>query len=398
MKTKRQRKQKEVRRASASKRAEKQRGGVRPYLNLPKNVKLFDFEKEGTKKVDVVEYVVGKHNPNADKGERYFELTFFIHKGLGPDNEWHLCPKKTFGKPCPVCQHRTKMGRNPDADEDEVDALKWNERQLFAIVDPKKKKDGVQVMDKSFHLFGKELDAAIRKYKKKHGEDAADKFASPDDGLSVLCEVEEKTFKKGTFTNVKSAKLVERAEQYDEDLIEEVPCLDKLLVETPYEELKQLFDQSGDDDDDEDDDDTDTDDDDDDSESDEDDDDGEEDDDDDDDTDDDSDDEDEEDDSDDDDDDDEEEDEVEVKKGDTVSFTYKGKKRTGVVKRVKDGMAHVKVEGRSDAYAVDPDDCTVVDNEEEDDDEAYDEDDDDSELEEEDTKARKRMNKKKKRK
>lgn len=383
-KTKRQRSRKEVRRASASKRAEKQRGGVRPYLNLPSNVTLFDFEKEGSKKIDIIEYVVGKGNPEADKGDRYFERTFYVHKGIGPDNETHLCPKKTFGKPCPVCKHRTKMGRDPDADDDTTDELKPKERQLFVVMQPKKKKAGIQILDKSYHLFGKELDLAIRKAKKKHGEEAADKFASPDEGMSVLCEVEEKSYKKANYTNVKMAKLVERDEQYDEDLIEQVPCLDKLLVETPYEELKQLFDQSGDDadDDDDEDDDSDSGDDDDDS----DDDDGDDDDensddadDDDDDMEDDETDEDKEDDSDDDDDDDdddgdEEDEDPDVHKGDTVKFTYKGKKRTGVVKRIRDGLAYVKEEGRSDAYAVDPDDLIVV---QDDEDEAYDEDDED---------------------
>jgi hypothetical protein len=357
-KTRRQRERGEDVRGSATDRAERGRGGVRPYLNLPKGVELFKFEKEGTKKIDVIEYIT-KNNPETKKGKRYFTRTFFIHKNIGPDGESHLCPKKTFGKPCAVCKARTKMASEPGDDDELQDTLKPKERQLFAIMDPKKKKKGIMVMDESYYLFGKELDAAVKKAKKKHGKEEADKFASPNEGLTVKCEVEEKSYKKATYTNVKMCTLVEREEQYDEDLLESVPCLDDCLVETPYKELKELFDQTKDDDDEDDDDSEDEDEDSDDEDSDDDsDDDEDESEDDDDDDDDDSDDDEDSEDEDDEDTDDKDEDEVE--KGATVKFTYKDKKLKGKVLRIKNGLAHVKVKGRSDAYAIDPEDCKVV--------------------------------------
>jgi hypothetical protein len=384
MKTKRQRKRSEQGRASAVDRAERQKSGVKPYLDLPSNTKIFLFDKEGTKKIDIIEYRAGKGNPNAKKGDLYFERTFFVHRNIGPDNDSHICLAKTFKKACPVCEYRAKLARRPDADDDETDALKPSERQLFRVVDPRRKKEGIKLLDISNFFFGKELDAALRKQKKKLGKDVVDKFASPDEGMTVKCEIEEDSYKGRATFKTKLVKLVERDEQYDEDLVDEGPNLDDILKPMPYDKLKELFDQSADDDDEDEDDDDDDTDDDDESEDEDDDDEDDEESDDSDDEDEDADDEDDDEDDDDseDDEDDEDLDEDDVSKGDMVTFTYKGKKRRGKVRRIKDGLCHVKCEGRSDPYAVPPEDCTVVDedeDEEDDDDEAFDEDEDEEE-------------------
>lgn len=370
MKTKRQREKSERRRASASKRAEKQAsGGGHPYLKTPEGVEFYSFDKDGPRRLDIIEYVVGKGNPNAEEGDLFYERTFFVHRGIGPDNESHLCLFKTFKKPCPVCEHKAHLTKDPDHDEDEVKALKPSERQLFNVIDPKKKKKGIQIFDVSNFFFGKLLDSKINNAESEKEKKKLEMFASPDEGMQLKVEVEEGSFNGRTHYKANAIEFKEREEPLDPDLVDEAYCLDDLLNPTPYKELKELFHQETDDD--EDDEDTDDeedaeedededekpkrkkkskskskDDEDDDSESD-----------------DDNADEDEDDDSDSDDEDEEDsddEEESDVSVGDLVSFSYKGKKLKGKVKRIKRGLAHVKSKDRSDAYIVDPDDLKIL--------------------------------------
>jgi len=204
-------------------------------LRLPEGVKLFSG-KPGTYRLDFMSFVAGKGNPRAEEGESYFERTFFVHQGIGPNQDWHLCMAKTMKKPCPVCEHRAKMSADPEADENVIKALAPKERQLWIVKDLLNDPDSVLIWEVSYHLFGRMLKDKINNADE---EDGYDYFADPTDGLTMRLALQQSD--KGKWIETADIEFRPRKQKYDTAIIEEMPCLDDLLAATPYDKLKAIF-------------------------------------------------------------------------------------------------------------------------------------------------------------
>jgi len=233
------RSRKQRQRVSARKRAETHRSGLQSTsLDFPEGVQLFKLDSDKTRRIDIIPYVVGSGNPEADKGEWHYERTYFVHYGVGPDNDKYVCLAKTLKKPCPICEHRAELTRDPDADEKEIKELAPKERQLFNVIDADNKEDGVQLWEMSYHLFGKLLDKAVRDADE---DEDFEYFSDPETGFTLKLGVEEKSIGSNNFYEVKTIMFKNRAEQYDDDIVKESYCLDELVKIEPYEKVKAAF-------------------------------------------------------------------------------------------------------------------------------------------------------------
>ncbi len=234
MATKRSKRKRE--RVSARRRVEEHKAGgnISKYLNHPDGFGFF-APKAGKYRLDFLPYRVGKGNPYADDGGEHYERTFYIHKDIGPNNEWHLCAAKTLGKPCPICEFRAKRARDPNADDDQLKPLLPKQRQLFFVIDLENP-DEKLLWNYSFHSFGDKLDAKIRDADE---EDGYDYFADPEEGKTVRVVFTQA--QKGKWLDCTDIEFKERKTQYDPSIIDELPCLDDLLVATPYEVLEAEF-------------------------------------------------------------------------------------------------------------------------------------------------------------
>jgi len=240
---------KERKRASARRRVETHdTGGGSNYLRLPDGYSFFQV-KAGKYRLDFMCYEVSigadedAGNPFFEKGELAYERTFWIHRDIGPNGDWHLCAAKTFKQPCPVCEFRAKEARNPDADEQLLKDLAPKERQLWLPIDLAHP-DEKFIWEYSHHLFGKQLDAKIRSGDE---EDEYEYFADPETGQTVRVHFEQSD--RGKWCDATDIEFRERKTQYDADIVEDQPDLDSLLIATPYEKLKRLFLQTDDADD-----------------------------------------------------------------------------------------------------------------------------------------------------
>jgi len=213
--------------------AEHKVGGGSNHLTIPDGFDIFK-PKEGHYRLDFFPYKV-KSNPLCDAGDFHFERTYWVHRNVGPNNEWHLCLAKTFKKPCPICEYRAKAMKDPDVDEETIKALAPAERQLFVVCDlsdPEQK----MIWDISYHLFGKQLD---NKLEGSDEEDGYDTFADIEEGKTV--RVSFKQSEQGKWMETVDIEFKDRKRQYKEDVLEEIPCLDDVLKSTPYEKLKSIF-------------------------------------------------------------------------------------------------------------------------------------------------------------
>lgn len=236
--------------------AEKHTSGYeRTAVTLPDGMPVFAFKRAGTYRLDIIPYSCGEGNPNCEPGLLHWERTYFSHRDIGSNGDSFICLKRTFGKPCPVCEAQAKL-RQGNADPDLIKALAPKERQLFNVIDCADADRKLSLLDISYHLFGKLLDT---KLKNADDDDGYENFPRLDKGMTLKLGVEEKSFGGRTFYEVKDIEFRPRKVALDESLAEEAACLDDLLIETPYKKLKSIFleseavDQDDDDDDDDDD-------------------------------------------------------------------------------------------------------------------------------------------------
>lgn len=237
---------------SARERAEKQSiGFTASYLKIPDGVQLFK-PKAGRVLIDILPFTAGEGNPWAQPGNLHWERTYHAHRGVGANSDTFVCPRLAKTGKCPICEHRLRLMKEGDEDEEElVKDLAPRQRQIFNIIDLKNPDKGVQLWDMSYHLFGKVLDARLRN---SDEEDEWDKFFFLEGGLTLKIGFIERSFGGYTFVEAETIDFKQRSEDYDEDILEKTHCLDELIVIPEYGDLKKAFLETGKEKDDDDDD------------------------------------------------------------------------------------------------------------------------------------------------
>ena len=234
-----ERKKKKLKYTSAKAMAEKAEAGYQAtYLKVPKGFKLYK-PKAGKAILDIIPFIAGAGNPNAEEGEVHWERTFWTHRGIGPNQETFLCPAKTSNSKCPICEARMQMAESEEDDDEKMrKSLLPKQRQLFNIIDRKNPDAGVQLLDMSSFLFG---DVILETIQSADEGENWDLFFTLDEGMSLRVVWSEEKFGGHSFLKAGRIDFKEREEAYDEDILEKAACLDEILVEMEYKELKKRF-------------------------------------------------------------------------------------------------------------------------------------------------------------
>lgn len=221
----------------ASKRVE---GGGLSQFELPKGVGIFRPKAGTTYKLDIMPYETST-NPKVEKGTFHYERTYYVHKNIGPNQESVLCPAKNDKEACPICEFRVGLNRD-DAEEDGLaKALLPKERQLFNVIDLKEPDKGVQLFEMSYYTFGEELDKAMNSTQGE--EEGWGYFHTLDEGKTVVATFGEDKMGKTTFVRVDRIDFRDR-KPYEDDILDDVIDLDKLVASPSYEEIEKTFNAS----------------------------------------------------------------------------------------------------------------------------------------------------------
>jgi hypothetical protein len=237
-------KKRQIQYTNAKETAQKQQSGFSPSsLNLPKGVSSFYFKKEGLYSLDVMPFIAGKGNPMADEGFVHWERTYWAHRGVGAENKTYCCLEKNWGEKCPICEHRREQEKK-SASEDYVKSLYPKKRQIMAMIDLQDKGKGVQVYEGAYafglgQLIDNKIDAAREGSKIGH-------FFHLEDGMMLSVKIKSEAFKTsdgggGKFLKPVNLEMEPREENYSEDKLDSVPCLDELLDKPKYEKLHDIF-------------------------------------------------------------------------------------------------------------------------------------------------------------
>ena len=246
-------KKREERRRAGSKRRDAQHrtGGDWTTMNIPEGVDIFT-PKEKSFRLDIVPFKVGQGNPYAESGEWYYERTFFVHRGIGPEGNSYVCPAKTSGGKCPICEERAQLARDPDGDENLIKDLRPKERQIFLFLDRDEEEKGVQIFEFSNWNFGRLLDER-RQEGDEDGDEYVAEFDDPGGGAVLRVKFKEESGGGYKYMVARSIDFKPRPNGLDEKYLEHGICPDDLLKILDYDELKKVFLQIEDDDDDDDD-------------------------------------------------------------------------------------------------------------------------------------------------
>jgi hypothetical protein len=222
------------------------------YLKkLPTGLTLFTPKKGQSYKLVFLPWKGGK-NRDTGVGKWVTNRYVCIHKQIGPREESFLC-SASRRKPCAVCEEYAKLRNTGSGDEfykKVLAPLKAKDRELMLVwdvtgnsgdIDYESRK--LHVWDESTFLFGDAFRGLFRKKKDWM------LYADLDNGCVVEIEAREKKMGTSTCTDFTQGILIEKREealpQWIEDAVEKY-CLDDLVQETPYGELKKLLSQTGD--------------------------------------------------------------------------------------------------------------------------------------------------------
>jgi hypothetical protein len=230
---------------------QKTRGSSYGHLNLPKGINVFKEEPGGRATLDFLPYVVtderhmdrdveaGIAIPGNEETDLWYKKPYRLHRNIGSENKSVVCPT-TWGKPCPICEYKASRLKD-GAEYDEVRELKTSLRNLYLVVPlgMKDYKEEVHIWDISQFLFQEMLNEEL--------DENEDYCAFPDieEGLTVRIRFSKETFGKNEFAKTNRIDFEERQDQYDDSILDDLPCLDDCLTCPTYEEVEALFHELG---------------------------------------------------------------------------------------------------------------------------------------------------------
>lgn len=214
---------------------------------------------------DIVLFKAGKNFPNmncnVNEGEWAYLLDFYVHRNIGPERQWVLCPnsfrsKTASGdkKGCPICERMAMLQANESDKEKRIKIWRKYRPQrrcmYYAIVrdGDKEEKKGVQVLDCFFDFMELKLQDLASA---KRGQDEI-LYADTDDGKLIYFKAVKKSFLADNKENVEYSEY--EAHQFldridddkqpytiDIDLCIEAKPLDSFLNLKSYDEILEIL-------------------------------------------------------------------------------------------------------------------------------------------------------------
>ena len=221
--------------------------GRQGFMNYSSSgLKFFKLGDVGTyHDLNILPWRIGtKNHPevvagNAKVGDFDYVLDLMVHTRIGPGNGDYICPKKNFGKPCPICDRADELWKNEDT-KDEARALFAKRKCVYLVQelnDNFHAKSEVPLIYETAHAtFSKELQSRATSCLRGKG---VVNFADPDEGKVVSFSVNEGTMGNGKkFKQAGNFEFNERTEEVSDEILEACPSLDAMMVIKTPEQLK----------------------------------------------------------------------------------------------------------------------------------------------------------------
>lgn len=192
--------------------------------------------KAGNARFDIIPYEI-KSNQHpmvvagkAKIGDLDFMLDLWVHRSIGEGNHSFVCPKKNYGRPCPICKQVSAY--YDEGKTDEAKKLQASQRVYLNVRLPDGSK---QVFNGSYYLFMREL------LEEAHGasEDGSIiEFGDPVDGKTVAFRVEMEKLGQRDVPKFKSFRFLDRATPVTDEDIDDAYSFDAGLILASPEDME----------------------------------------------------------------------------------------------------------------------------------------------------------------
>ena len=210
------------------------------YLDIPSNIKLFREESDTKINLDIIPYVVKNTSAHPDSKfipeDIWWRYPFKLHRRIGPNNVDIICPQ-TVGKPCPICEERLEIYNDPNGNDELARELGASLRFLYIVIPKNHKKypEEPHIWNISNFCFQGQLDKEI-----ELGDDDCKNFADLENGKTLRVRFVEKKIGNQGFPIADRIDFKDRGD-YDEDILNDLPCLDDCITIPTYEQVKAIF-------------------------------------------------------------------------------------------------------------------------------------------------------------
>lgn len=219
------------------------------HLHFPDGVKPFRFpEKRSFITIDIIPFL----SDYGGETRLLSEVQYFRHNNIGlPNSHNYVCPKKTMGKPCPICDAMYKLDFNDPEERAIRNDLRPKDRRLYLmrwLDGPEEAKETMYILDQSDFLFG---DLIRKKLAIRDREDPVESrwvhFPDLMEGFMLKVGLSTEMFRGSPFVKPVSIDFKPRNYQYastpeEEDaFLATVPDLYKCLQVLPYDELDAIY-------------------------------------------------------------------------------------------------------------------------------------------------------------
>lgn len=232
--------------------ADKDKGNLRKInvFNLS-NFKEIEFMKpedgkeirDGiyTLKLDIIPFLIDTDvypNPNLGKGDIDYVYDFWLHRGIGLNDDSIICPKRTYGKPCPICEEAEGL-KKKGADEEKINALTPSHKVVYNVIDLNNPDDGIKLFMQSFALFQRDGWMQEKLIKEAEGEEII-YIADLENGRTIKCRAVKQKFKSNFYYKFTSIDFIKRKEAYDESILKETVPLGDIANILTYDEIHKI--------------------------------------------------------------------------------------------------------------------------------------------------------------
>lgn len=214
-------------------------------LKVPDGMEFLKMDRAGTYDLDIVPFIVGANanviSEDVQEGDVHYELTYWQHRGVGPD-EINVACLRNWGEKCPLCERAQAFKRTmADTKEDKAtfNAMKAKLRTVMGVIDRRSRgKPKVELFAYSWHGFAKQLaDKITGASAERMGYH---NFFHLSGGKTV--QVKMNTTDMGDWLQAGTIELLPRNEDLPESLLDEMPALDEMLIKREYDEIVKIAD------------------------------------------------------------------------------------------------------------------------------------------------------------
>jgi len=227
------------------------RGSIFDMSKMPKDVRFWKPEKGITHIIDIIPWFATVDiNKSLRKGDYLYTFDYWVHRNIGVNKVSYICPSKTHGDNCPICEYIAKRLSEGRLSDKEYKSLPHPKRRttynVWVHTNEEEENKGIQIWDVP-HFFFEEAVVTLSENPRGGGQDIP--FSSVfEDGKSIAFIIKQ----SGSFIGAggkaydafdyKGHRFIDREEELPDEIVDAAIPLEAYVDLHPsYKEMKDTF-------------------------------------------------------------------------------------------------------------------------------------------------------------